>query len=116
MRPRTSGLLGVLAVGAGLASTQLVGLVFRGVNDPIVSIGNRIIDNVPAAVKEFAIRAFGLADKLVLVLSISAVILLLALVIGRLFFSGRAKSSENNHCAHDVSLLAPLHSLMQMPQ
>ena len=91
---RTSGLLGALAVGAGLASTQLVGLIFRGVNDPIVSIGNRIIDNVPAAVKEFAIRAFGLADKLVLVMSIAAVILLLALVIGRLFFSGKQKAAK----------------------
>ena len=94
IRSRTSGLLGVLAVGAGLASTQLVGLIFRGVNDPIVSIGNRIIDNVPATVKEFAIRTFGLADKLVLVMSIAAVILLLALVIGRLFFSGKKKAAK----------------------
>lgn len=94
MKPQTSGLLGVLAVGAGLASTQLVGLVFRDVNDPIISIGNRIIDNVPAAVKEFAIRAFGLADKLVLVISIFAVILVLALIIGRLFFSGKQKAAK----------------------
>lgn len=94
IKSRTSGLLGVLAVGGGLASTQLVGLIFRGVNDPIVSIGNRIIDNVPPAVKEFAIRAFGLADKLVLVLSISFVIFLLALVIGHLFFSGKQKAAK----------------------
>jgi DMSO/TMAO reductase YedYZ molybdopterin-dependent catalytic subunit len=94
LRPSVAGLLGALAVGAGLAVAQLIGAILGGVNDPIISIGNRIVDNVPPSVKEFAIRTFGLADKLVLIISISLVILILALVIGYLYFCGKQKGAK----------------------
>lgn len=84
-------LLGVVAVVAGLAAAQFVASLKGGLNNPVVSLGNRIIDHVPAAVKEFAIRTFGVNDKSVLVTSILLVILVFAVVIGRTFISGNQK-------------------------
>jgi DMSO/TMAO reductase YedYZ molybdopterin-dependent catalytic subunit len=83
--------IGVFAVLAGLAAAQLVASLGKGLNDPVVSIGNRVIDHVPAGVKEFAIRTFGINDKSALVVSIYIVILLLAIIIGHTFISGNRK-------------------------
>ena len=82
-------LLGIVAVGAGLALAQLLASFKSGLNAPVVSIGNRVIDHVPASLKEFAIRTFGVDDKRALVITIYFVVLILALVIGHSFFSGR---------------------------
>lgn len=84
-------LLGVAAVVAGLAAAQLVASLKSGLNNPVVSLGNRVIDHVPAAVKEFAIRTFGINDKSALVISILLVVLVLAMVIGRTFIAGNQK-------------------------
>jgi len=85
---RFGALIGVTAVAAGLAVGQLVALLGKGLTNPVVSIGNRVIDHVPTGVKEFAIRTFGINDKSALVVSIYLVIFLLAVVIGRTFSSG----------------------------
>lgn len=85
---RFGALIGVTAVAAGLAAAQLLASLGKGLNNPVVSIGNRVIDHVPAGVKEFAIRTFGINDKSALVISIYLVIFLLALVVGRTFSSG----------------------------
>lgn len=88
---RVGSLFGVAAVVAGLAAAQFVASVKSGLNNPVVSLGNRIIDHVPAAVKGFAIRTFGINDKSALVISILFVVLVLAAVIGRSFISGNQK-------------------------
>jgi len=90
-RRRIGALIGVTAVVAGLAIAQVVVSLKNGLNNPIVSLGNRVIDHVPVGVKEFAIRTFGINDKYALVVSIFVVLLLLAVVIGRTFISGNQK-------------------------
>jgi DMSO/TMAO reductase YedYZ molybdopterin-dependent catalytic subunit len=87
-RRRFGALIGVSAVVAGLSAAQLIASLGKSLNNPIVSIGNRVIDHVPAGVKEFAIRTFGVNDKTALVVTIYIVIFLLAGLIGRTFVSG----------------------------
>lgn len=80
---RAGALIGVAAVVAGLAAAQLVAVLKSGLNSPVVSLGNRVIDHVPATVKEYAIRTFGINDKSALVISILFVIMVFAAMIGR---------------------------------
>lgn len=86
-------LLGIVAVVAGLASAQLIASFGSKLHNPIISLGNRIIDHVPPSIKEFAIRTFGTSDKSALVASISIIVLVLAAFIGNLFFSNRKKKA-----------------------
>ena len=76
-----AGLLaGAVAVGAG----QLVaGLTSPGAS-PVVAVGQLQIDFTPPALKNFAIRAFGSHDKLVLVSGILVVLALFAAALGAL--------------------------------
>ncbi len=90
-RKRIDGLLGLVAVGAGLAIAQLLASLKSNLNAPVVSIGNRVIDHVPAGVKEFAIRTFGVDDKRALVITIYFVVLILAAIIGVSYFSGKLR-------------------------
>jgi hypothetical protein len=86
-KARIDGILGIVAVGAGLAIAQLLSSIKSGLNGPIVSIGNRVIDHVPASIKAFAIRTFGVDDKRALVITISIIVLILAILIGHAHFS-----------------------------
>lgn len=91
---RIGGILGIVAVGAGLSIAELLSSIKTGSNSPIVSIGNRVIDHVPTIAREFAIRTFGVDDKRALVITISIVVLILAIVIGRSYFSGKQKQAN----------------------
>jgi len=93
-RTRIDGLLGLVAVGGGLALAQFLASLMNNLNAPVVSIGNRVIDHVPAALKEFAIRTFGVNDKQALVITIYSVVLILAVIIGHSYFSGKKKSAQ----------------------
>lgn len=88
VQTRIDGLLGLVGVGAGLAISQFLASLKNGLNAPVVSIGNRVIDHVPAGLKEFAIRTFGVDDKRALVITIYFVVLILAILIGHSYFSG----------------------------
>lgn len=98
-RARVDGLFGLIAVGAGLSVAQLLASLKSNLNAPVVSIGNRIIDHVPASIKEFAIKTFGVDDKHALVLTIYLVVLILAVLIGHSYFS------ENRRRAQIIVLL-----------
>jgi DMSO/TMAO reductase YedYZ molybdopterin-dependent catalytic subunit len=65
---------GLLAAGTGVVASALVAATFTGVPSPLVSVGNTVIDLAPAAVKDFAVEAFGTADKAVLLAGIYLVI------------------------------------------
>jgi DMSO/TMAO reductase YedYZ molybdopterin-dependent catalytic subunit len=93
-RTRIDGLLGLVAVGAGLALAQLLASLKGNLNAPVVSIGNRVIDHVPASVKEFAIRTFGIDDKKALVITIYLVILILAVLIGHAYFAEQRRRAH----------------------
>jgi DMSO/TMAO reductase YedYZ molybdopterin-dependent catalytic subunit len=61
---------GVVAAALALGVGELVAGLLPGAGSPVVSVGNAVIDAVPAPVKDLAISIFGLADKIALVVGI----------------------------------------------
>ncbi len=82
---------GPLAIIVGLAAGQLVAALKNGWQGPVISIGNRVVDHVPQAIKAFAIRTFGVNDKKFLLLSILFVVLAISTLIGRQVALGKPK-------------------------
>jgi DMSO/TMAO reductase YedYZ molybdopterin-dependent catalytic subunit len=109
-RQGLGGLVGIAAVVAGLAAAQLVASLKTGLNSPVVSLGNRVIDHVPAPVKEFAIKTFGINDKSALVISILIVVLVLAMFIGRTLVAGKQAQAYGVVIA--LALIAGVASLL----
>jgi DMSO/TMAO reductase YedYZ molybdopterin-dependent catalytic subunit len=83
-RRALAALSGLLAAGAALAVAELAAALLWPGGRPVTAIGGAAIDRTPPAVKDWAIRSFGTADKLVLQLGIVAVLALLALAVGLL--------------------------------
>ncbi|CAN5776567.1 sulfite oxidase [soil metagenome] len=75
-------LAGSASVGASLGVAELAAGLVSTVPSLVESIGGVVIDNVPTAVKDFAIATFGTNDKTVLVVGITVVALVLGGVIG----------------------------------
>jgi hypothetical protein len=77
-----AAVLGVLALAAALAAGHLVaGLV--GINaSPYLAVGNGAIDLTPVKLKDFAVRAFGTYDKLVLLSGMAVVLVVVSAVAG----------------------------------
>ncbi|MFE7810446.1 molybdopterin-dependent oxidoreductase [Streptomyces sp. NPDC057433] len=82
IRLLAAALSGALAGFAALAVAEAVAGAVRPQAGPVVAVGGAVIDRTPAAVKDWAIRTFGTADKLVLQLGILAVLTLFALALG----------------------------------
>lgn len=76
------GAYGVLATLVGLAAAHLVAAITVPAASPVLAVGSTVIDLTPTPLKEWAIRQFGTADKLVLVGSVVVVVLVLAAVAG----------------------------------
>ncbi len=76
------GAYGVLATLVGLAAAHLVAALTVPAASPVLAVGSTVIDLTPTPLKEWAIRQFGTADKLVLVGSVTVVVLVLAAVAG----------------------------------
>ncbi|MGW0931863.1 molybdopterin-dependent oxidoreductase [Streptomyces sp. NPDC002644] len=81
-RPALGALSGALAAFASLAVAELVAAAGRPRSGPLVAVGGASVDATPAPVKDWAIRQFGTADKLVLQLGILASLAALALLLG----------------------------------
>ncbi|CAN5717073.1 sulfite oxidase [soil metagenome] len=77
-------MLGVLATGAGLATSELVNGLYEDGRSPVVSAGEAFIDRTPPALKDWAIGNFGTSDKAVLVVGALAVIAMLGVAVGHL--------------------------------
>ena len=77
-------LLGVVAAGFALASSELVAGAFLSAPSLIRTIGQRIIDITPAPVEDWAISTFGTNDKLVLIVGIVVVSLAIGAFLGLL--------------------------------
>jgi DMSO/TMAO reductase YedYZ molybdopterin-dependent catalytic subunit len=75
---------GILAAGAGVATSALVASLFTGLPTPLVSVGNAAVDLAPAALKDFAVSTFGTADKAVLLGGIYTVLAVVAATAGLL--------------------------------
>ena len=67
---------GLSSAVAGLAIAELISGLADSLRSPVVSVGDRVVDNVPRPLRTWAIDTFGTNDKLVL-LSVVAVLLAL---------------------------------------
>ena len=76
--------IGVLGVAAALAAGHLVAAFIDPNASPFLAVGNAAIDLTPSWLKEFAVGAFGTADKLVLLTGMALFLLVVAGVAGLL--------------------------------
>ncbi|HSK55194.1 MAG TPA: molybdopterin-dependent oxidoreductase [Jiangellales bacterium] len=81
-------LAGIVAVAAGLGVAELVA-GWTGRPTPVVAVGGEVVDRVPAPVKDWAITAFGTADKVVLVAGVVVVLAAVAAAAGVLAVTHR---------------------------
>ncbi len=73
---------GVLAAAVAIGAAQLVAGLTAPASSPVLAVGQAAIDLTPLPVKDFAISAFGTADKTVLLGGILVVLALYAAVVG----------------------------------
>ncbi|WP_436492582.1 molybdopterin-dependent oxidoreductase [Actinokineospora sp. HUAS TT18] len=79
---RTAALIGVLAVAAALAAGHLVAGLVGPNASPFLAVGNSAIDLTPHPLKDFAIRTFGVYDKVVLLGGMAMTLLVIAVIAG----------------------------------
>lgn len=79
-----AALIGVLAVAIALTVGHLVSGFVGPSASPFLAVGNTAIDLTPLELKDFAVRTFGIYDKLVLLGGMSLVLLGAAVVAGLL--------------------------------
>lgn len=79
IRPALSGLL---AAAAGIAAAELLAAATDPAAGPVVAVGGTVIDAAPTAVKEFAVRTFGTADKPLLLTGLGVGLAVAAAVVG----------------------------------
>ena len=73
---------GLVSAGLGLGASELVAAVSMSLRSPIVSVGDRVIDNVPPTVKSWAISAFGTNDKAALLVGVCVLLAIYAAAVG----------------------------------
>jgi len=73
---------GVTAVLAALGVGQLAAGFDSDAVHPVVSVGDRVIDHVPAPIKRFGIDVFGTSDKTALVIGTVIILFILGAVAG----------------------------------
>ncbi|WP_169580962.1 MULTISPECIES: molybdopterin-dependent oxidoreductase [Microbacterium] len=81
-----SALAGVVSAAVFLATAELVALIVARESSPILAVGSFVIDIVPQPLKEFAIAAFGEADKPVLLVGLGIAVVIAAAAAGVLQF------------------------------
>ncbi|MFG2922847.1 molybdopterin-dependent oxidoreductase [Streptomyces sp. NPDC048305] len=81
-RGAPAALSGLIAGFTALCVAELVAAAVRPEAGPVTAVGGAVIDRTPPAVKDFAVRNFGTADKLVLQLGILVLLALFAMGIG----------------------------------
>ncbi|WP_306204638.1 molybdopterin-dependent oxidoreductase [Actinoplanes sp. RD1] len=75
-----AGLAGVASAAVALGAAELVAVVTGSLSAPLLAVGGVVVDNVPAPVKDFGIRVFGVHDKTALI--VGTLILLAAYAYG----------------------------------
>jgi DMSO/TMAO reductase YedYZ molybdopterin-dependent catalytic subunit len=77
-----AALSGLIAAAVALGVAELVAGLIGPASSPVIAVGNAAIPLTPEPVKSFAIRTFGEADKIALVVGTLVVIALYAVVVG----------------------------------
>ncbi|MBG6217457.1 DMSO/TMAO reductase YedYZ molybdopterin-dependent catalytic subunit [Arthrobacter sp. CAN_A6] len=85
---------GVLAVGIGVISGELIAAALSPSVTPVSAVGSVVIDVVPPGVKDWAIAQFGTADKVVLLIAMASIIALAAAGAGALGSTRRLAGSS----------------------
>jgi DMSO/TMAO reductase YedYZ molybdopterin-dependent catalytic subunit len=75
-------LFGLLAALVGTAAGHFTAALLDPASSPVLAVGSAVIDLTPTPLKEWAIEHFGTNDKLVLVGSVMAGVLVLAAIAG----------------------------------
>ena len=101
-----AALAGALATAAGLAAGHLVAALVAPSASPVVAVWNRAVDLTPTPVKEWAVAAFGLADKAVLLAGIIVVTLGLGALVGLLARRSLAAALVSAGLLASVALVA----------
>nr|WP_229866857.1 molybdopterin-dependent oxidoreductase [Streptomyces gelaticus] len=83
----------MIAGFCALAVAELAAALVRPEAGPVTAVGSAVIDRTPPAVRDFAVRNFGTADKLVLQLGILVLLAFLAMAIGVLALRHRRMGS-----------------------
>ncbi|MGH3772291.1 MAG: molybdopterin-dependent oxidoreductase, partial [Pseudonocardiaceae bacterium] len=119
-------LVGLLSMAAGLATGHLVGGFISPTASPFLAVGSGAIDLTPLRLKDFAVRAFGSYDKVVLLSGMAVVIGLVGVVAGLLSRRSRtpglvllaalgaiaSAAVRSRPTAGPLDVLAPLASLL----
>ncbi|WP_405689114.1 molybdopterin-dependent oxidoreductase [Streptomyces sp. NBC_00057] len=92
-RAALAALSGLIAGFCALAVAELVAAVVRPEAGPVTAVGSAVVDRTPPAVRDFAVRNFGTADKLVLQLGILILLALFAMAVGVLALRHRRLGS-----------------------
>jgi DMSO/TMAO reductase YedYZ molybdopterin-dependent catalytic subunit len=82
-------LSGIVAALVALGVAELIAGIRQPWRSPVIDVGDRVIDNVPPFVKDFAIETFGTNDKPALLVGIGVTLLVYAAIIGALSFRRR---------------------------
>ena len=77
---------GLVAAAVALGVAELVAGLNRDWRSPVLDVGDRVVDNVPSWLKDFAIEQFGTNDKFVLLLTIGVVVAVYAMTLGVIAF------------------------------
>jgi DMSO/TMAO reductase YedYZ molybdopterin-dependent catalytic subunit len=80
---------GVIAGGVALGVAELLAGLRGSWRSPVLDVGDRVIDNVPSWVKDFAIETFGTNDKPALLIGIGVLVAIAAAIFGVVAFIGR---------------------------
>ncbi|WP_028647958.1 molybdopterin-dependent oxidoreductase [Nocardiopsis sp. CNT312] len=74
---------GLVATGAALATAEVTGaLLSRPSATPILAVGDAVVDLTPQPVKQFAVDAFGTADKIALFVGMGVILAVAAALLG----------------------------------
>ena len=73
---------GVLAAAVALGVAELVSALIEGTENPVVSVGEVVVDHVPSWVKDWAISVFGTTDKVALIIGTLVLLLFAAAGLG----------------------------------
>ncbi len=82
--PRGAALAGAIAVGTGIAASEIIAALTRLVPSPLDAMGQVVVDRLPGPIVTGAIDVLGAANRLVLAGVSLLVALLLGAVLGRL--------------------------------
>ena len=90
MHRLASATIGITSAALGVAAGHAVAAWINPAASPVVAVGAVIIDLTPTPVKEWAVSAFGTADKLVLLIGVGVAVAGFAAVAGLLAARNRS--------------------------